>query len=95
MASTAEELSSQAEQLQSAIAFFKLDELGARLDRHSVAIGSKSDIQATAIVGEPQQLHVKRIQRQPGNGKTNGNGVALYLDKKGNEEELDSEFERF
>ncbi len=102
MASTAEELSSQAEQLQDAIGFFKLDEMDARAVRGRISKLSEGKPKSTPVSGKHPQQPSKKMQSRLSNGNGNGtgnahseSGVTLSMGKPGNGEDLDSEFERF
>jgi len=94
MASTAEELSSQAEQLQRAVAFFRLDE-GAVAGRQTVR-------PATRPAAKKQtQMQVSHMAHANGYGKSASAlpkvavGDGVFLDLGEGKDRLDSEFEKY
>jgi methyl-accepting chemotaxis protein len=82
MASTSEELSSQAEQLQDTIAFFKVDSRTSGMTRKPVA-AKKGKSAAIA--------HVSGKRSAPAKGA----GSGLMLDMGKGKDKLDEEFEQF
>ena len=90
MASTSTELLSQAEQLQSTIAFFKLDG-GSAVARTSIAPGGK---QAKAAQ-KTHAAHLKHTAPRKTNGGTQPSGVSLNLSKEVKTDMADEEFVRY
>jgi len=99
IASTAEELSSQAENLQNAIAYFKVagQKTTKSVNKNSpdVVLNPKS---TAADWNRPAQK--RKPKSVKGNGRATGKkvpapGVALYLGKPKDEDNMDSEFEKF
>ena len=86
MSATSEELASQAEQLQSAICYFRIDEsVRAAADMHREPAAKKTKaLRAAVLAGAP---HMTR----KANGHANG---GFDLDLQDDDDELDAEFTR-
>jgi methyl-accepting chemotaxis protein len=94
MSSTAEELSSQAEQLQSTISFFKTDELGSASAARYAAPGK---FNTTPHRIAAPHFSAKRKEGQRGDAAKHS-GIALNLKqepRRGNGDAQDEEFEKF
>ncbi|HMK60742.1 MAG TPA: hypothetical protein VK452_06320, partial [Dissulfurispiraceae bacterium] len=90
MASTSEELSSQAEQLQSTISFFKVAEAAtvANKLRKTTKAVHRVHLEQTEPESRPAMAMVKPAHRQ-------AQGITLDLGGNGSKDHLDADFERF
>lgn len=104
MAATSEELSGQAMALQQAIAFFKMDDFGARKQTKAGSHVSKAaHMQPSVKKAAPKLNDTKPAKPANGNGNGNGNGKSngkdgIFLDmneEAGKKDRLDAEFESF
>jgi len=97
MAATSEELSGQASALQSAIAFFKMNESG-QLKRKTVSAKPSSDGPKPMKKSAPKTAETKKSASGNGNGKSKGNGDGIMLDmaeETSKKDRLDADFESF
>jgi methyl-accepting chemotaxis protein len=85
MSSTAEELASQAEQLQATISYFRVD------DRQARAVASVGQRRVAPAVSAAKPVKIADTGRRSAT-KTIGSGIALEMN--GDADELDSEFGR-
>jgi methyl-accepting chemotaxis protein len=90
MASTAEELSSQADQLQATIAFFKVN--GDGLDRAALAAPLRRTARQAAA---PQIAHMKTAKAKPAAAAAQGIHLDLGQAGKAKGDGRDAEFEKF
>jgi methyl-accepting chemotaxis protein len=92
MSATSEELASQAEQLQAAISYFRIDESMRGNDNHADAAmrkPAKSDVAHLRAAVMANAPHMARKAAAP---RPNSGGFALDLDEGG--DDLDAEFTR-
>jgi len=93
MASTAEELSSQAEQLQSTIGFFKIGQQGSGMARQAVVSHQMPTVQSESKSNTSQLTHETVPTTHAGSEATDQRGIAL--DMGGGTDNLDDEFEKY
>ena len=95
MSSTAEELASQAEQLQSSIDFFKLENNNKSIKNSVNNILSKKSNNTNIAHVNHFEKHVSKLSNSKvgKTAKSNGNGVLIEMNNGG--DKLDHEFEKF
>jgi methyl-accepting chemotaxis protein len=96
ISSTAQELSAQAEQLQTTIAFFKVNDNGGG---RSAIVGREPLKLEKPERRQPRKIHLPHIAKPGGNGH-GGNGKSLHRELSGvasgsGHDAKDREFERF
>ncbi|MNY39890.1 hypothetical protein D3C86_1745990 [compost metagenome] len=88
MSATSEELASQAEQLQAAISYFRID--AASLSQPANEPAARTDLKAQILAKAPHMS-----PRKPGKAKSKaGNGGGFDLDMGEAEDDLDGDFTR-